>query len=157
MVRPDPEQLETVPAAPNDAPAESASVTRSPAPRRRWLARYPNTYVWFIFLASLDILLTYLILHPILFAKDATMTESRGTEENTLANWVIETWDVPGMVVFKFILVIFVVLLCEIIGRQREATGRRLAEWAVAITSIPIVVALVQMGRDLYMWFYPTQ
>ena len=155
MVRLEPEQLDQGPSVHDEALPESASAVPDRAARSGCSARYPNAYVWFVFLASLDILLTYMILHPILFAADPTMTESRGAEENSLANWVIETWDVPGMVVFKFLLVIFVVLLCEIIGRQREDTGRRLAEWAVAITVIPIVVGLVQMGRDLYLWFYP--
>ncbi|MBU0616708.1 MAG: hypothetical protein KKI02_03225 [Planctomycetes bacterium] len=117
--------------------------------------RYPNAYVWFIFLAALDIMLTYLILHPVLFPRDVTMTESRGAEENVVAGWVIERWDVPGMVVFKFVLVAVVVVLCEVIGRHRDATGRRIAEWAVAVTVIPVLVALVQMGMDLYFWFYP--
>lgn len=117
--------------------------------------RYPNAYAWFVLLATLDIVLTYLILHPVMYAGDLDMTESRGAEANAVARWVIERWDVPGMVAFKFALVLFVVLICEAIGRRRAATGRRLAEWAVAITAIPVVVALYQMGLDLYYWFYP--
>ena len=116
---------------------------------------YPNAYVWFVFLSALDIMLTYLILHPVLFSRDVFMSESRGVEENVLANWFLERWDVPGLVAFKFMLVVIVVTLCEIIGRRKDATGRRLAEWAVAITSIPVVLALIQMGLDLYYWFYP--
>ena len=117
--------------------------------------RYPNVYAWLVFLASLDILLTYLILNPVLFADNLEMTESRGAEENAVAGWIIERWDLPGMVAFKFMLVLLVIWICEIIGRRRVETGRRLAEWAVAITTIPIIVALFQMGRDLYYWFYP--
>jgi len=147
MVRPDSRPTET---APPGRPAEPPR----PAPKR-WSVRYPNAYVWFIFLAALDIMLTYLILHPVLFPHDAAMTESRGAEENVVAGWVIERWDVPGMVAFKFVLVALVVVLCEVIGRHRDATGRRIAEWAVAVTVIPVLVALVQMGMDLYFWFYP--
>jgi hypothetical protein len=119
--------------------------------------RYPNAYVWFVFLAALDVILTYLILHPVLFSRGADMTESRGIEANALADWIIERWDVPGMVAFKFVLVVLVVLLCEVIGRRKDETGRRIAEWAVAITSIPVVVALIQMSLDLYFWFYPVR
>jgi hypothetical protein len=147
MVRPDFRQTET---APPGLPAEPPR----PAPHR-WSVRYPNAYVWFIFLATLDIMLTYLILHPVLFARDVTMTESRGAEANALADWFIQRWDVPGMVAFKFVLVVVVVVLCEVIGRHRDSIGRRLAEWAVAVTVIPVLVALVQMGMDLYFWFYP--
>ena len=138
-------------------PAPDAAVTGVPpaVPRSRWAALYPEAYVWFVFLASLDIMLTYLILNPIVFSHDDYGVEPRGAEANAVANQVIQRWDVPGMVIFKFVLVLVVVFICEIIGRRRDDTGRRIAEWAVAITSIPIVVAVVQMGLDLYFWFYP--
>ncbi len=155
MVRPDSEQIEAASAGAAGVPPTSEPAQGPIAARRRWAVRYPNAYVWFVFLAALDIMLTYLILHPVLFARDATMTESRGTEANVVAGWVIERWDVPGMVAFKFALVAVVVILCEVIGRHRDATGRRIAEWAVAVTVIPVLVALVQMGMDLYFWFYP--
>ena len=146
------------PAPAGDAPRSGrgarAAARPAPAPLRTDV-RYPNAYVWFIFLSALDVMLTYLILHPVVFAADADGTESRGAEVNALANWFIQRWDVPGMVAFKFGLVLLVVVLCEIIGRYRSETGRRLAEWAVAITSIPVIVALVQMALDLYLWFYP--
>jgi hypothetical protein len=151
-------------AAETSGAPELGDVGRRPPPtglssgaRPKWSVRYPNAYVWFVFLAALDIMLTYLILHPVLFSRDVTMTESRGGEANVLASWVIERWDVPGMVAFKFVLVVLVVVLCEVIGRRKEETGRRIAEWAVAITVIPVVVALIQMGLDLYFWFYPPQ
>jgi hypothetical protein len=143
-------------AAPNvPVPSSSGRVGDAPRRRARRSVRYPNAYVWFVFLAALDVVLTYLILHPVLFFRDPGMTESRGAEANALANWIIERWDVPGMVVFKFLLVLLVVVLCEIIGRYKEQTGRRIAEWAVAITAIPVILALIQMGLDLYFWFQP--
>ncbi len=155
MMRPESEQIDAAPSGPADGPPSDGGAAGAPPAGRRWSVRYPNAYVWFVFLAAIDVMLTYMILHPVLFARDATMTESRGTEENVVAGWVIERWDVPGMVAFKFALVAVVVVLCEVIGRHRDATGRRIAEWAVAITAIPVLVALVQMGMDLYFWFYP--
>jgi len=155
MVRPDSKQIEASTAGTAEVRPAGEVTPPSASARRRWAVRYPNAYVWFIFLAALDIMLTYLILHPVLFPRDATMTESRGSEENAVAGWVIEQWDVPGMVGFKFALVIVVIVLCEVIGRHRDSTGRRLAEWAVAVTVIPVLVALAQMGMDLYGWFYP--
>ena len=142
-------QTELVP-PPADVP-----VAEPAKPRSGWAALYPDAYAWFIFLASLDIMLTYLILHPLLFSHDGFGAEPRGQEANAVANEVIQRWDVAGMVVFKFALVMVVVFICEIIGRRRDEAGRRIAEWAVAITSIPIVVALTQMGLDLYFWFHP--
>jgi hypothetical protein len=157
MVRPDSEQIEMASAGSVHAsPAGERPQGPTPA-RRSWTVRYPNAYVWFIFLAALDIMLTYLILHPVLFPRDVTMIDSRGTEANVLADWFIERWDVPGMVAFKFALVVVVVVLCEVIGRHRDATGRRIAEWAVAVSVIPVLVALTQMGMDVYFWFYPAR
>ena len=138
-------------------PEQAAPTPLASRSRGKRSVRYPNAYVWFVFLAALDVMLTYLILHPVLFARGLDTTESRGREANALADWIIQRWDVPGMVAFKFVLVVLVVVLCEVIGRRKDRTGRRLAEWAVAVTAIPVVVALVQMGLDLYYWFYPAQ
>lgn len=141
---------------------QSGSSNTRTGPTRRARARgsgpgvrYPNAYVWFVFLAALDVILTCLILHPVLFPRDLHMTESRGAEVNVVADWILERFDLPGMVAFKFLLVVVVILLCEIIGRYSDRTARRLAEWAVAITAIPVIIALVQMGLDLYFWFHP--
>lgn len=131
---------------------QQAANTRKP---RHTGVLYPNVYAWFVLLASLDIMLTYMILHPLFFSHDAGGLYPRGVEANALANEVIRRWDVPGMVLYKFALVLLVVLFCEIIGRRKTAAGRRLAEWAVFITTIPVVMALVQMGLDLYYWFFP--
>lgn len=158
MMSDDPEQFQ--PARPADAstpPASGKMAGSSPPSPAKRSVRYPNAYVWFVFLAALDVMLTYLILHPVLFSGDLEMTESRGAEANVLAGWIIERWDVPGLVLFKFVLVVLVVVLCEVIGRRKDKAGRRLAEWAVAITSIPVVLALIQMGFDLYLWYYPPQ
>ncbi len=91
---------------------------------------YPNAYVWFIFLSALDIMLTWvlLLMHP------------DGHEVNPIADAVIRMFGLRGMVLFKFSLVVFVVIMCEWVGRKNSSTGTRLSEWAVAITSIPVVV-----------------
>jgi len=95
--------------------------------------RYPNAYVWYVFLAALDIMLTWTVLHY------------GGWEVNTLADWVIEHWDLPGLALYKFTLVMIVIGVCEIVGRRNDPLGRRLSEWAVAITAIPVVLALLQL------------
>ncbi len=115
-----------------------------PAPRRsasRWsqAVLYPNCYVWYVLLASLDIMLTGVIL------------ASGGFELNTIAEAVIDRWSVPGMVVYKFTLVMLVVLICEVIGRQDDRLGRKVAEWSVAITAIPVVLALMQLLFKVYV------
>ena len=62
-----------------------------------------------------------------------------------LADAVISYRGLPGLILFKLALTLFVILMAEIIGRRKHKTGRSLAEWAVAISAIPIVVALGQL------------
>jgi len=94
---------------------------------------YPNQYVWFVFVAALDIMLTWTILGI------------GGREVNLLADAVIAYRGLAGLILFKFSLTVFVILMSESIGRRRYQTGRSLAEWSVAISAIPVVVAAVQL------------
>jgi hypothetical protein len=102
------------------------------APRSREM-RYQNVYVWFIFVSALDIMLTWIVLFH------------GGREANLLANAVLHRFGLPGIVTFKFALVILIVVLCEIIGRRDHSAGRRLAKWALAISAVPVVLAFCQL------------
>lgn len=98
-------------------------------------ALYPDLYTWYVFVAALDILFTWRILR------------AGGTEVNVLADWIIDRHDVPGMVLFKFLTVVLVVLICEVIGRRRYKTGVKLARWAVALSAFPVVVGAAHLLR----------
>ena len=94
---------------------------------------FPNQYVWFVFVAALDIMLTW------------TVLGIGGREINLLADAVISYRGLAGLILFKFSLTVFVILMSEFVGRRRYQTGRSLAEWSVAISAIPVVVAAVQL------------
>ena len=68
-----------------------------------------------------------------------------GREVNGLAAHVIERYDLVGMVLFKFAMMTVALVTCELVGRQREATGRRLARFGIAVTCFPVFVAIVQL------------
>ena len=112
-------------------------------PRRRrsarpgWFSlppmRYPTLYAWFVFLSSLDIMLTWVVL------------QAGGREENPLADDVISRHGLTGMIIFKFCLMLGIIVMCEVVGRRRDAAGRRLAKVCVAVTAIPIVAAFAQL------------
>ena len=106
--------------------------TERPAPRA---LRYQNHYVWFVFISAMDIMLTWVILF------------FGGREANRVADFIINRLGLPGLVLFKFAIGVFVVLLCEIAGRRRHSAGKSLAEWAIAITCIPVAAALYQLLR----------
>ena len=89
--------------------------------------RYQEQYVWLIFVSSLDIMLTWQILR------------SGGEEVNPVARLVIDGWGLGGAVVFKFALMLFVIISCEVIGRQKDRLARRLIYFAIAISAFPPV------------------
>lgn len=92
--------------------------------------RYQSGYVWFVFVSSLDIMLTWLILNK------------GGVEVNPLAKLVIDNWGLPGAIGFKFALALFVIISCEIIGRKRDRLGRALISVAIIISALPVVWSL---------------
>lgn len=106
------------------------------SPRRAVL--YPNVYVWFVFLAALDIVFTWMILHR------------EGSELNWLASLVIEHGGVYGVAAYKFGLAVVVITVCEIVGRRRYSIGRRLAKAAVVLTAVPVVVGITQLLADTF-------
>ncbi len=124
------------PVLPETGTAARAGGASGPLYRRAVL--YPGPYVWYVFLSSLDIMMTWIVLH------------AGGFELNFLADWVIHHGGLPGTVAYKFGLVMLVVVICEVVGRVNDAVGRRLAEWSVAITVIPVLLAFVQLGIDLW-------
>ena len=94
---------------------------------------YPSAYKWFVFISAVDVVLTWFILLL------------GGTEVNVIADAVIGYAGLKGILIYKFCLVILVVVLCEVIGRRRPRVGRNLACVAVAITSIPVILSIAQL------------
>lgn len=90
--------------------------------------RFPYFYLALVFVSALDLILTYIV---ILIG---------GIEVNPIANAVLQSpADFHGLIVYKFLIVAAVVLICEFISRHADVTGRRLAGWAVAISAFPVV------------------
>ena len=96
-------------------------------------ARYPQLYVWFIFVSALDLMLTWVVLY------------FGGREVNLLADFILDRWALTGMVIYKFVLVVVVIFICEIVGHYRIKLGRNLARFAVAITFLPVIVAFIHL------------
>ena len=94
---------------------------------------YQRAYKWFVYVSALDVVFTWLILL------------SGGREVNLVADAVIAHTGLMGVLIYKFCLVVLVVLLCEVIGRRRPRTGRRLARWSVAITALPVILSVAQL------------
>jgi hypothetical protein len=98
--------------------------------------RYPEFYVWYVFLSASDVLFTSVILHL------------EGREVNALANWILELFNVRGLVAYKFLVVVLVICICEVVGRRNHETGLMLARWMVALAAFPLMVVAAQLLRD---------
>ena len=92
--------------------------------------RYQNSYALFVFVSCLDIILTWVILYR------------GGVEVNPVAKLVIDAWGLPGAIIFKLSLMLFVIIACEIVGRKSDLKGRLLALVAIVISSFPVFWSL---------------
>lgn len=96
---------------------------------------YPTLYLWYILVSSLDLMLTNTMLNYF-----------GGIEVNTIADWFIRVWGFWGLIGFKFATVVVVVGVCEFVGRRHPDLGRRIALWALVVSSLPSVAALAQVA-----------
>lgn len=97
--------------------------------------RYPNGYTWLVFVATLDVFGTYLVLH------------FGGVEANPLAARVIAYWGVPGMVTFKLCLIMLAIVIAEEVGRRDDKAGRRFVGYAIALSAVPVMLAALLLLR----------
>jgi Domain of unknown function (DUF5658) len=102
-------------------------------------ALYPRTYVWLVFLAAMDIMMTTIIVF------------CGGREVNGVANWVLGHFDVTGLVFYKFAVLAFFLGVCEILGRRNRIAGRRLAGAAIAINFLPVALACALLFRQFVL------
>lgn len=100
---------------------------------------YPNQYVWFVFLSTMDVLMTFVVLW------------FGGSEANTLANWVLQKWGFAGMTIFKFVLVTFVISLCEVVGRRDPGAGRLLIRAGLVLTCVPVALAFLLLIQGVLL------
>ena len=98
--------------------------------------RYPNIYTWVVLLASLDGLLTLFVLYL-----------WEGYEVNPIAAAVIETMGPYWAVLFKLATVVLVIVICEVLGRRDDRTGRRLATAAVVVNALPVAYTFALLLR----------
>jgi len=99
--------------------------------------RYQNPYVWLVFISALDVYLTALVLYW-----------WTGHEMNPIAAAIIEHMGFAWTIVFKFAIITLVIVICEIVGRGNDRTGRRLAYAAVVIAAIPVAYSFALLFKS---------
>jgi hypothetical protein len=96
---------------------------------------YPDLYCWYVLAASLDIIVTTLV-----------MMYYGAIEINGVAAAMIDRFGFVGLIPLKFLSVALVLLICEYVGRVRPVTGQRVAQLAVVFSFLPVVAAATQVG-----------
>lgn len=103
--------------------------------------RFQDEYVWLMFLAGMDVMLTWYIL------------ERHGGEEvNPVAKQVIDSWGLWGAIGFKFSLLLFVIIASEWIARENFKVAKFLVWFALTISSFPVVYSAALLA---YHWKNP--
>jgi hypothetical protein len=114
------------------------NLAAGPVPFRRRLLGQPvlfeTAYTWLVIVSVLDIVFTWLILRQ------------GGAEANALAARIIQSYGLQGMVLFKSVMIVFVISLCEFTGHRRLASGRLLAWSAALISTLPVIVGACLMA-----------
>lgn len=103
--------------------------------------RFQEEYVWLLFLASMDVMLTWYILEK----KD-------GEEVNPVARVVIEAWGLWGAIAFKFSLVLFVIVACEWVVRRRIRSAVFLVWFSLVVSVSPVLYSGILLA---YHWLVP--
>ncbi len=116
-----------------EAPGPESTLRAAP-PGETWWQRavlYPSAYGWYVFLSAIDLMFTWIILHV------------DGREMNAIADWVISRYNVRGLILYKFLIVMTVVTICETVGRANAGLGAKLARWAVLLSAFPVIIGAV--------------
>lgn len=115
-------------------PVVPAAVSEA-SPTQASQVLFPFYYLGLIFVSALDLIFTYTILML------------GGYEVNPIANAVLQSpAQFNGLIIFKFIIVVAVIGICEFIGRYETHTARRLSTWAIAISAFPVAWSLLLLA-----------
>ena len=84
---------------------------------------------WLLTLSIADLLMTYALLRQGLHFY----------ESNPIARWWFVRWNMAGMTAFKFLVVGGVIVLCEIVERQRPGLGRAVLWLGSLVAGIVVI------------------
>lgn len=117
--------------------------------------RYPNEYVWLVFVSSMDVVLTWLILNGLEGEEINPVAKFilegfKGVSSNPFDNSVLNLVGYNGLILFKFCLILFVMLVCEFVGRRSDRAGRRLARFGVLVSALPMLVSFFLLFTEVF-------
>lgn len=98
-------------------------------------ALYESAYCWYVLVCVLDLMFTYIVLFRL-----------GGVEVNGIAHHAIRLGGFWGLITLKVATMFVVIAACEAIGARKPLVGKRVSEWAVALSAIPVVVGGAQVA-----------
>lgn len=98
---------------------------------------HPDAYCWLVFFGALDVICTWIVL------------QVGGAEVNPLADTLISVGGHWGLIALKFTMAAVVIVICEHIAPRRPRASRRLADGAVAISTVPVALAMAQLAMHV--------
>ena len=113
--------------ASSDQPEQNKGRSASSISKWSLPVRHPNLYLWLIFVSALDVILTRVVLF------------FGGKEINPVADFVLLHWGRLGMSLFKFLIIGFVIIVCEYIATRSATVSRRLAIVSIVISLVPVI------------------
>ncbi|MFK7820039.1 MAG: DUF5658 family protein [Planctomycetaceae bacterium] len=98
----------------------------------------------FILVNALDLFMTFLLL----YFSNRGMLRKAVVESNPVADFFIKRWSTSGLVFFKFGVIAFVVILAQVVARQRPATAKRLLDLGSLFVGAVVVYSLLIMLQN---------
>ncbi len=95
---------------------------------------YPTLYPLLVLGGTLDVILTSVVL------------ALGGQELNGVANHVLESSGLGGLVALKFAMISSVILLCEIVGHRRHVLGSSVATFGIGVHAVVVAFTLGQLA-----------
>jgi hypothetical protein len=116
----------------SDVQATTVIIRQQPAPSH---ARQIDWYTWLAFIALCDFVCTSVVLHL------------GGAEINPLAALVLDQSGLGGMFIYRVLVVVTVLMLCEWLWLRRATYARFAVLTSLMVSIPPVVFAVVQLGN----------
>jgi len=97
----------------------------------------------FILASTLDVLMTNFLINHASVASHLLFVES-----NPVARYFLDSWGFDGVIYFKFGLVAFVSLICQVIARSRVDLARRVLYFATALVVSVVAYSALLMVQS---------
>jgi hypothetical protein len=97
----------------------------------------------FIAASTLDVMMTYFLINHATVASNLLIVES-----NPVARYFMDSWGFPGVIYFKFGLVAFVSLICQVIARSKVDVARRVLYFATALVASVVVYSALLLVQS---------